>query len=125
MAHPGLFVYGTLLSGEPNASMLGALARRPALVFGRIYHLPAGYPAVTLGGDQPVHGELLPTLSPSLLRLLDHYEGLEDGLYRRVEVRAITGLEQHPAWIYVMDDPEARGGRRIPSGRWRSFDHQR
>ncbi|TVQ91388.1 MAG: gamma-glutamylcyclotransferase [Deltaproteobacteria bacterium] len=125
MARPGLFVYGTLVEGERRSSMLGDPPRRPAKVFGRLYHLPAGYPAVSLGGEEPVYGELLPPVPEPLLRLLDHYEGVADGLYRRVQVRAITGLEQHLAWIYVMDDPMARGGRRIPSGRWRSFDHSR
>lgn len=116
-----LFVYGTLASGESHAGLLGALPRRPAIVFGALYHLPAGYPAVDLGGDRPVFGQLIEPPTSSVLRLLDHYQGVGEGLFQRVQTRAVLGLEQHPAWIYTLSDPAGRGGRLLPSGRWRSF----
>jgi gamma-glutamylcyclotransferase (GGCT)/AIG2-like uncharacterized protein YtfP len=41
-----VFVYGTLKRGERNhaAYCRGAVSAQPALVIGRLYHLPQGYP---------------------------------------------------------------------------------
>lgn len=113
-----LFVYGTLLSGGSAASLLGYAPRREATVRGTLYQLPAGYPALALAGDGVVHGELVDVNDPALLRLLDHYEGVDEGLYRRVEVEAVVGLRREPAWAWVQDDPRLRGGRRVIGGRW-------
>lgn len=115
-----LFVYGTLMTGQSSAGLLGALPRRPAVVYGRLYHLPAGYPAVSLGGDDPVHGELIFAPTPAVIAVLDHYEGVGEGLYDRVVTRAYNGLAQQPTQIYVMAHPERHGGRRLIHGRWRS-----
>lgn len=113
-----LFVYGTLLSEGSQAAMLGSRARRGAWVRGTLWGLPAGYPALALEGEGRVHGELVDDVGP-LLSLLDHYEGVDEGLYRRVEVVANAALRRVPAWAYVMTDPLAHGGRVLPSGRWR------
>lgn len=115
-----LFVYGTLMSGHPEHGMLVGLRREPATVTGRLYHLPAGYPAITLGGDAHVQGELVYGVSSPMLSVLDRYEGIEEGLYRREIVRAWLPLRRYQAYIYVMDDPERRGGQWIRAGRWRS-----
>jgi gamma-glutamylcyclotransferase (GGCT)/AIG2-like uncharacterized protein YtfP len=113
-----LFVYGTLMSGQAQAGLLGRLSRRKAVISGRLFHLSAGYPAVTLDGRDEVHGELVGPLDARTLRLLDHYEGLDDGVYRRVVVQARIGLRPHQAWAYVMSDPLQHGGRYLPTGRW-------
>lgn len=116
--HLPLFVYGTLLSSESHAGLLAGLGRRPARLRGRLYHLPAGYPALTLGGPDDVHGELVEAPHPDLLALLDHYEGVSEGLYARVHAPVILGLTTVRSWAYVMEDPPARGGRWLPAGRW-------
>jgi gamma-glutamylcyclotransferase (GGCT)/AIG2-like uncharacterized protein YtfP len=58
----GVFVYGTLKSGERNAASVTPVSREPAVLHaGRLYHLPlpAGYPILHLDGPGPVKGELL------------------------------------------------------------------
>ena len=119
-APDALFVYGTLLAGQPEQGMLAGLRRESATVMGRLYHLPAGYPAIVLGGDDHVQGELVFGVTAPMLAVLDRYEGIDEGLYRREIVRAWLPLRRCQAYIYTMDDPERRGGRWIRSGRWRS-----
>src|SRR5690606_9439872 len=111
--------------GHAQESLVGGGRRTPATVRGRLYDLPAGYPALALpvegeAGDQVgrVHGELVEVDDPRVLALLDHYEGVAEGLFRRAMVEAVVGLRRCRAWAYVMDDPRRRGGRAVPSGRW-------
>ncbi len=112
-----LFVYGTLMEGESQAGLLGGLARRPATVRGTLWDLPAGYPALGPGSDV-VHGEVISGVDERRLAVLDAYEGVDEGLYQRVEIDVHVGLRLEAAWVYVMDDPRLRGGRKVPSGRW-------
>lgn len=115
-----LFVYGTLLTGGPAAGLLGDRARRVAAVRGTLYAMPAGYPALVLGGDGLVHGELVNAPDDRLLTLLDGYEGVDEGLYARVPYDVRVGLRSEAAWVYVMDPARARAGVRVVSGRWRN-----
>lgn len=117
-----LFVYGTLLGGAPQGALLARHERQPASLRGRLYHLPAGYPALDAqpqAGDPAVHGELVMRVDEARLRLIDRYEGVDEGLYRRVERDVDLGLRRIRAWVYVMDHPERRGGRLLTDGRWR------
>jgi len=114
-----LFVYGTLQSGQPQGALLAACSRVPASTRGQLYALPAGYPALVPGGTDQVFGQLVEPVDERLLGVLDHYEGVAEGLYRRVEVEVDVGLRRQVAWTYVMDHPESRGGLRLPDGRWR------
>jgi gamma-glutamylcyclotransferase (GGCT)/AIG2-like uncharacterized protein YtfP len=123
-------VYGTLMAGHPQAALLGALRRRPASVRGLLYRLPAGYPAlvyepVPSGGPTPadgwVHGELVDPPPARLLTLIDTYEGVDEGLYRRVECEIRIGLRTECGWAYVMAPARARRGELVGSGRWRSI----
>ena len=115
-----LFVYGTLLENGAQAGLLQGCSRRPATLRGRLYRMPAGYPALVPGGSGEVHGELVELPRHALFGILDAYEGVEQGLYRREEHVARVGIRPVPCWAYVMHKPELRGGRVIPSGRWRS-----
>jgi gamma-glutamylcyclotransferase (GGCT)/AIG2-like uncharacterized protein YtfP len=114
-----LFVYGTLMGGAPQGALLAGLRRSPATVRGRLYAMPAGYPALVLGGAARVSGELVQGVDPNRLVVLDRYEGVDDGLYERVQVEVDVGLERVSAEAYVMDHPERRGGRLVADGRWR------
>lgn len=114
-----LFVYGTLRTGEPQAALLGALPRVPAWVKGALYALPAGYPAMVLGAEGRVRGELVDAPEERLLRLLDRYEGVDEGLYRRVACEVHVGLRVVSGWTYAMEAARARTGRLVPDGRWR------
>lgn len=113
-----LFVYGTLMHRGPRAGLLGDRPRDAATVRGTLYHLPAGYPAVRLEGETEVQGELVHEIDDQLLTVLDFYEDVADGLYRRIEVDVRVGMGLVRSWIYVMDRPWERGGRLVKSGRW-------
>jgi gamma-glutamylcyclotransferase (GGCT)/AIG2-like uncharacterized protein YtfP len=115
-----LFVYGTLMTGGQRALLLRGLTRRPASVRGALYHLREGYPAMDPEGDGVVHGELVDPPAPALLALLDHYEGVDEGLFQRVEVTVRLPLARATAWAWVMRRPDQRGGVAVPSGRWRA-----
>lgn len=115
-----LFVYGTLLQGQVQAALLEGCPRTEATVRGTLYRLPAGYPALSLRGNGVVHGELVTLRNEGQLRVIDHYEGVEELLFQRVQVDVVIGLRRLPAWAYVMDDPRLRGGREVPDGRWRA-----
>ena len=115
-----LFVYGTLMSGQSRADMLGDAIRKPATTNGQLWRLPAGYPALVPGGSALVHGELVLGVSDRLLGLIDTYEGVAEGLYRRVEIDVTSALRRHRCLTYVMDNPADRGGRLIRSGRFRA-----
>jgi gamma-glutamylcyclotransferase (GGCT)/AIG2-like uncharacterized protein YtfP len=115
-----LFVYGTLRTGESQAPLLGTLERRPAWVRGQLYALPAGYPAVVLGAEGRVHGELVAAPDERLLALLDRYEGVDEGLYERVQCEVHLGLRSALGWVYAMSASRARSGRLVRDGRWRS-----
>jgi gamma-glutamylcyclotransferase (GGCT)/AIG2-like uncharacterized protein YtfP len=115
-----LFVYGTLCSGEDQATLLGASPRRKAFVKGELYLLPAGYPALVLGGPDPVHGELVELQDERLFRLVDQYEGVDEGLFARVQCDVRMGLRTERAWVYTLDAGRARTGLRLRDGRYRS-----
>ncbi len=113
-----LFVYGTLCSDGDQGALLAHLSRVAATARGTLWDLPQGYPA--LGpGERVVHGELVEPPDPRLLALLDAYEGVDEGLYRRVHVDVTVGLRTVRAWAYTMDDPRLQGGRLVADGRWK------
>jgi len=114
-----LFVYGTLCSNGTQHGLVQHLSVVEAKTQGSLYHLPAGYPALKLGGEGWVYGELLSTPDASLLRVLDFYEGTHQGVYQRVATEVLVGLVRHEAWTYAMKHPERRKGQIIPGGRWR------
>jgi gamma-glutamylcyclotransferase (GGCT)/AIG2-like uncharacterized protein YtfP len=114
-----VFVYGSLMSAGDQGALLGSLGRSAARARGALYHLPAGYPALMLGADDVVYGELVEAPGPRLLALLDQYEGVSEGLFSREQIDVEVGLRRVKAWAYVMERPEARGAKRLKSGRWR------
>ncbi|MBX2800042.1 MAG: gamma-glutamylcyclotransferase [Myxococcales bacterium] len=113
-----LFVYGTLMHGGSQAGLLGRALRTPATTVGSLWHLPAGYPALS-DGDDVVHGELVVLPDARMLDVLDAYEGIDEGLYVRVKVDVRVGLRSERAWAYRMANPRLRGGRRTRDGRYK------
>jgi gamma-glutamylcyclotransferase (GGCT)/AIG2-like uncharacterized protein YtfP len=72
-----IFVYGTLQPGySPYATYCQPHPHQTqsAIVYGQLYHLPLGYPALVVGGDRPVHGYCLRFADPNILTILDDYE---------------------------------------------------
>ena len=125
-----VFVYGTLKPGEVNHARYcsGAVAQ-PAIAYGQLYALPAGYPAMTetvKGG--PVYGYLLRFYDPARLKHLDALEDYhpkrpkEENEYyrRRRSIFTVAGEPIGSAWIYFMTPQRVHrmGGIALPQGRW-------
>ncbi len=117
-----LFVYGSLLGGEPNCSFLAGMKAVEGRARGSLYRLPAGYPALVPGaGDAWVQGELVTITDPVRLRVLDGLEGVGQGFYRRERLAVSTRGRMVEAWAYVMDGAAVRqrGGVLLRTGDWR------
>jgi gamma-glutamylcyclotransferase (GGCT)/AIG2-like uncharacterized protein YtfP len=112
-----VFVYGTLMRGEPAHALLGT-----ARFIGVCHTAPCctlvvldGYPGLVEVGDTTVAGELyeLPD-DDALLRELDRYEDAPE-LYVRERWR----FAEHEAWVYLLRPERAAGRPVIASGDWR------
>jgi len=111
-----LFVYGTLLRGEPNHPQLSnAVFVRSARTEPR-YELVnlGGYPALLEDGTTAVSGEVY-DVDPELLARLDEFEEVPE-LYERKSIRLIEGAVD----AYVMSRNRAVGAPTIGDGVWRS-----
>ncbi|GIX07274.1 MAG: gamma-glutamylcyclotransferase [Candidatus Poribacteria bacterium] len=132
----GLFVYGTLRSGEPAHGMLvpPPVQVLPGEVEGRLFALPEGYPGL-LDGTGRVRGELL--LYPGgvplpLLNRVDRFEGYYGpgdprNLYDRIVVVVLTPRGELSAYAYRYRDAERaqRLGVWIPHGDWARYRRER
>lgn len=126
-----IFVYGTLKPGEVAYDQLcrpHVLEAHAAIVPGRLYHLPQGYPALT---TEPgwVQGYCLALADLSILARLDEFEDYdpkrpEASLYHRVlePVFRPDGSLLKTAWLYRMDLALVNRfqGRWLPQGDWSS-----
>lgn len=127
-----VFVYGTLKPGEAyyrqycQPYVVGEAI--PAIVQGCLFHLPLGYPAMTLGNGW-VTGALLRIGDEQAIAYLDEFEDYDpnplstaDNLYTR-QLRSVFSPKQQPlgrAWMYVMQVEKVQqyGGIPIPAGNW-------
>lgn len=114
-----LFVYGTLATGGGQELLLGPARRRPATAAGTLWSLPAGYPALQVSGVGVVHGERVDGVPEGALAVLDAYEGVSEGLFRRTQLWVSCDGARSLAWAWVMDEPKRHAGRVVASGRWR------
>jgi gamma-glutamylcyclotransferase (GGCT)/AIG2-like uncharacterized protein YtfP len=109
-----LFAYGTLGPPGPQAVEQGGWVADA--VRGRLFDL-GPYPALIDAGDPDagwVEGHVRPVEGHELVGFLDPYEGVAEGLFRRVAVTTRAGRD---AWVYVFAQavpPSARG----PLARW-------
>jgi gamma-glutamylcyclotransferase (GGCT)/AIG2-like uncharacterized protein YtfP len=111
-----LFVYGTLLPGERNGHLLARahpLGPRSTLPVFALLDMGT-YPALVVGGDTAVVGELF-RVDAELLTRLDALEEHPD-LYVRQPIVLASG---EPAQTYVLPRERAHGGRALPDGDWR------
>ena len=112
-----VFVYGSLLSGQPNAGRLagarplGAAWTEPAYTLVDL----GTYPGLVEGGATAVAGEVY-EVDGALLAALDAFEGHPDD-YRRTPVRLAGG---DVAEAYVVPAERALGGIVVPTGDWRT-----
>lgn len=114
MAHR-VFVYGTLLAGQPNHHVLaGARFLGPARTLPAFELVSLGpYPALVPGGATAVVGEVYEVTDAGLARL-DWLEGYPD-LYDRQAIPLADGTR---AIAYMQPPAQAEGMPRIPSGDW-------
>ena len=111
-----LFVYGTLAPESPDVA--GREGWAIDAVRGRLYDL-GPYPALVDHEDNDadwVEGYVRVVTWDQLTGSLDSYEGVSEGLYRRVSTRTREGRQ---VWMYVYDQPlptSALG----PLDRWKS-----
>jgi gamma-glutamylcyclotransferase (GGCT)/AIG2-like uncharacterized protein YtfP len=105
---PGLFVYGTLAPGRPNAHVMGGMTGtwEPGVARGTLlpdgWGAAVGYPAIVLDAHGPeVPGFLFRSEDlPAHWDRLDEFEG--EG-YDRVLTRVrLAGGEQVAAYIYAL-----------------------
>ncbi|MBW4482253.1 MAG: gamma-glutamylcyclotransferase [Tildeniella torsiva UHER 1998/13D] len=125
----GLFVYGTLKPGEKafaNFCEPFAIAAQPAQTLGRLYHLPLGYPAMTLEPGW-VQGFLLTLSNADAIAAIDNFEEYypdrpENSEYQR-SLQTVYDLNQRSlvmAWVYTMspEQVDSLGGLWLPQGYW-------
>ena len=124
------FVYGTLKPGEAYYTTYCepyVVEIVPAIAQGCLFHLPMGYPAMTLG-DRSVMGALLQLRDETAIAHMDDFEDYDpalpeaENLYIR-QLRPVFSLEQQPlgnAWIYMMqlERVQQYQGILVPSGNW-------
>ena len=101
-SHFRLFVYGTLRSNAAGASLLAAGEQiGEGSVGGVLYDMDGAYPALVLYGAAPIRGEVW-KLPAAALATLDAYEGIADGLFRRVGVEVVMDDGSiSGCWVYV------------------------
>lgn len=128
-----IFVYGSLLKDFWNHDRVlknRVRSIEKGTILGELYHLPAGYPAIT-GGTNTIQGEVC-TLSHNKhlksIDLLEGYTGNEKiDLYRR-EKRTVTLQDgtQTECWVYIYMDEHyvKQKGQHISHGDWAKFMHQ-
>jgi gamma-glutamylcyclotransferase (GGCT)/AIG2-like uncharacterized protein YtfP len=135
-----IFVYGTL---KPGYSGFQEFCRgfevesSAACARGKLYHLPAGYPAMTVGNDW-VQGYLLSFNTLAVLPALDTYEDYDPNkpatanLYNREQIQIYLSQSTNnshtqieptvftTAWAYLMSATlvEQLGGQYLPHGQW-------
>ncbi|MEM7135906.1 MAG: gamma-glutamylcyclotransferase [Myxococcota bacterium] len=120
------FAYGTLMTGQRSHHLVERHLdgdRRPAKVTGASLVRIDWYPGLVLTSEGTVHGELLDLRdTPRVLGELDPYEdfagyGVQDSLYRRSLVSALTSEGSKLAWTYVFTG-RTDAHPSIASGRW-------
>ena len=117
-----LFVYGTLMKGEPNHHELSAAVHLGPAVTTKGFELVlmGVYPALVRGGVGVVLGELY-RIDRSLLAVLDRFEG-HPTLYRRRRIVLKGGSTTH---AYLLSRARAQRLRPLGCPGWREYQATR
>jgi len=119
-----VFVYGTLRKNEYYHEYLNGaeLVADQAYVCGELWDTGLGYPALVLGGQGRVYGELY-RINPDILQRLDELEDYHGpdrpNEYERVELDVYTDQHIYSAFAYVYTTPPEQG-KYLPSGDWKN-----
>jgi gamma-glutamylaminecyclotransferase len=113
-----LFVYGTLMRGEPNSQVMSGSSFVGTAATVATYRLVAlsEYPGLLAGGQTSVKGELY-LVDQQLLAALDGVEGCP-ALFQRGEVELVGGGK---AAAYLGADPSFASAPTISGGDWREY----
>lgn len=127
-----VFVYGTLKPGEFNYPIYcqgKTIAEIAAYTKGQLYHLPPGYPGMTVGNNK-VEGYLLFFSDHKILGDLDYLENyrenraaqLNDYNRQQVPVFSLSSESLGTAWCYLMSKNKVSlyRGRLLNSHSWHS-----
>lgn len=111
-SHLRLFVYGTLKKGFWNFDRFctRAISIEPATTWGRLYHLPAGFPALEV-----------PESSILVTATADRLEAFDPNgrsMYQRVLVAAECQDQLLSCWTYHGLNHILRGSSRFSNGYW-------
>lgn len=113
-----LFVYGTLMRGEPLSHVLRGVARFEGEGRARGTLVSFGdYPGLLEGGGW-VRGEVYALDDPYRLPIVDREEEEYNFVRRRTDVAMIDGRRVR-AWVYRYSGPRA-SSTLIPGGDWRN-----
>lgn len=116
-----VFVYGTLLRGEPNhrllahARFVGEAVTEPGFELADL----GAFPAMSAAGGGAVAGEVY-AVDAATLAALDRLEG-HPRFYRRSWIRLATGAHVE---AYLLEREQVRGRPRILSGNWRNREKE-
>jgi gamma-glutamylcyclotransferase (GGCT)/AIG2-like uncharacterized protein YtfP len=138
-----IFVYGTLQPGRrPYKTLCQKYPHEieKAIVYGELYHLPIGYPAIVIGPQQLVYGHQLRFQDPAILQILDDYEqhdpielqhhypqldshkAITELAYDRQLTLTFTpnGQPLEQSWAYTMTIAQIHHlqGQNLPQGHW-------
>lgn len=111
-----MFVYGTLLDTEFAARLLEKPVQAEAarlLDFELLRLEGLAYPTVFEAPGEVVEGKLYRRLTAEDYARLDAYEGVHEGLYVRIEARAVAGEAgsrdaPEPVFVYVVTEKTLR-----------------
>ena len=119
-----VFVYGTLLSGEPNHYLLhGQLLVGEARTRAQFNLVSLGaFPALVAGGEVAVRGEVY-DIDAATLAALDRLEGYP-GFYAREPVELDGGVVGE-ALAYLLPSERVAGRPEIPHGDWKTWRKER
>jgi gamma-glutamylcyclotransferase (GGCT)/AIG2-like uncharacterized protein YtfP len=130
-----VFVYGTLLPGQKYFHLIAPMVadHQAGRTRGRLFHLPAGYPAMVEAETGWVRGELLRFNESveKVLEVCDRIEGYQPGneaasLFIRVvkQVEPDEGVSVE-AWCYCIGPAQReallRRGQEVSGGDWLAF----
>lgn len=117
-----VFVYGSLLAGEPNhrvltgAALVGAAVTTPAFTM----HDLGAFPGLVADGEQAVAGEVYEVDGAALARL-DRLEG-HPSFYRRTPITLADGAEVE---TYLLTRAQVAGRPVVETGSWRAHRKER
>jgi gamma-glutamylcyclotransferase (GGCT)/AIG2-like uncharacterized protein YtfP len=105
-----LFVYGTLLDQEFAENLV---RKRLTYLRAKLYGFEKINPSesfpynyIVPNDGCAVEGMLIKGLDEESLKILDRYEGVDSGLYRRIKVKVLTNQGKIEAYTYI-------GGNRL------------